>query len=177
LPSNAIFLRGAWAGPRGDEFDLWGPGLANVLIFAVDSGVTSALFSHPFSTGVPGIARADGSELEVSGEIINLSSGVRRRCGRPPRRSRVLVPRTVRRSSLFRECRWPGRSSRQRTVPLRAHADASRPDHGRRLQRARLTSGGGGNASGNVLLWLAGITGARERYVAPVQHSPPWHQS
>ena len=71
-----IELYGAWAGQRGDEFDLSGVGLSNVLTFAVDSDVTSPLFNRPLRHGpLVVLPSPDGSELLLDGEIINRNSG------------------------------------------------------------------------------------------------------
>jgi WD40 repeat protein len=46
-------LSGAWAGPVGDVFDVYGIGLSNVLIFEPSSGATVRLFRQPFRSGGP----------------------------------------------------------------------------------------------------------------------------
>jgi WD40 repeat protein len=75
--SGGALASGAWAGPQGDEFNVWGPGLSNVLIFAVDTGATSALFRQPYQYGgAQEVAPSpDGSRLLVDTELINFNSG------------------------------------------------------------------------------------------------------
>jgi WD40 repeat protein len=76
LGSDALVLKGAWAGPQGNRLDLWGPGLSNILVFTVDTGVTTPLFRHPFQSGPQQAAPSpDGSELQFNGEIFDLRSG------------------------------------------------------------------------------------------------------
>ena len=178
LPSDAIFLRGAWAGPQGDDFDLWGPGLSNVLIFAVDSGATSALFSQPFQYGGPQeIAPSpDGSELEVGGEIINFRSGLQTPLRQAPTLdglvcwlpdgSAVVTATTAdaggpeqffkaTNGALFAHMQTP-------VGPTMAVACSASPAH--KWVAA-------GDAGGNVLLWLARPNSAQGNVVSLYGHN------
>lgn len=70
-----IFLNGAWAGSAGDDFDVFGGGLSNVLVFEPGTGITFPLFSQPFKdSGAEALAPSpDGSELLVGGDLINFT--------------------------------------------------------------------------------------------------------
>ncbi len=68
-----IGVSGTWAGQHADEFDVFGPGLSNVLIFNLSSGVPSALFAPPLQSGAQVVVPSpDGSELLVGGDIVDL---------------------------------------------------------------------------------------------------------
>lgn len=71
-----LFLNGAWAGKDGDEFDLFGAGLSNVLIFNPGSGSAGQLFRQPYQDGgvIVLAPSPDGSELLVGGDLINFTN-------------------------------------------------------------------------------------------------------
>jgi WD40 repeat protein len=71
-----ISLNGVWGGNAGEELDLFGGGLSNVLIFEPGSGVTVPLFRQPFKDGgVDSLAASpDGTKLLVVGDLINFTN-------------------------------------------------------------------------------------------------------
>jgi WD40 repeat protein len=70
------FADGAWAGPHGSEFDIYGAGLSNVLIFEPGSGHMVSLFRQPFTdAGANALAPSpNASELLVGGDLIDFTS-------------------------------------------------------------------------------------------------------
>ena len=70
------YLSGAWAGPAGDTFDVYGSGLSNVLIFEPASGNIVPLFRQPFRDGGAwALAPSpDGSKLLVGGDLIDFTN-------------------------------------------------------------------------------------------------------
>lgn len=73
---GGIGLGGTWAGQGGGMFVVSGSGLSNILLFAADSGVISALYSRPLQGGTSVVVPSpDGSKLLLGSEIIDLRSG------------------------------------------------------------------------------------------------------
>ena len=183
-PLGPGIFNGAWAGQRGDEFDVWGPGLSNVFIFAVGSAVTTALFSQPFQYGGPQVVTPspDGTKLLVNSEIVDLASGRQL----PLRQAAGTFPSLA--------CWYPGGSA----VVTATQIDAGGPEqffnaaNGALFARMQTPVGpnsavvcskdpadewvAAGDASGNVLLRLAGGTvvplNGHNDYISAIASSP-----
>jgi YD repeat-containing protein len=76
LSTLGTFLNGVWVGMSGNDFDVFGSVLSNVLIFDVGSGASWALFRRPYKYGGTDnvVPSPDGSELLVDGDIINFTN-------------------------------------------------------------------------------------------------------
>lgn len=70
-----IALAGVWDIQHDDEFDLYGPGLSNVVIFDAVTGSYGPLFNPGLTAGAEEVTPSpDGSQLLVDGDLIDFTT-------------------------------------------------------------------------------------------------------